>query len=356
MSLLIGAELKESQLAFFLFWASGLFFFFFFFLSLNQRNVPDLENSSIGRWGLGGGFPTIRECLFVLGGVNTILTVLCLFLIVRFLGGVVNINWRVLHLLFSYVILLVHIVLAFLFTRLKKKQWAQQCDGIKAVGDTFLFSCLAHLLKLIFLSMQYKPTLKKTTPPGSTVAVTSRLPQPSNTGKIAGAKTSTSPTGYTAGNKAQTLSPARKTSNITSPQAGKTDILGPPLRTGRNEQRLYVSDRKTDSAIKRPKGLLPLDKGSLKSRSSTPPGGTLKSTGSSVGANKRKTYSSDNYTSRNDGKGSNGTDYSTPVNGMNMKISDPSGQKPKFCHGCGTKYPVEWAKFCCECGIKRMNL
>nr|XP_014354568.1 PREDICTED: zinc finger C2HC domain-containing protein 1A [Latimeria chalumnae] len=203
---------------------------------------------------------------------------------------------------------------------------------------------------------QYKPTLKKTTPPGSTVAVTSRLPQPSNTGKIAGAKTSTSPTGYTAGNKAQTLSPARKTSNITSPQAGKTDILGPPLRTGRNEQRLYVSDRKTDSAIKRPKGLLPLDKGSLKSRSSTPPGGTLKSTGSSVGANKRKTYSSDNYTSRNDGKGSNGTDYSTPVNGMNMKISDPSGQKPKFCHGCGTKYPVEWAKFCCECGIKRMNL
>uniref|UniRef100_H3CFT4 Zinc finger C2HC domain-containing protein 1A n=1 Tax=Tetraodon nigroviridis TaxID=99883 RepID=H3CFT4_TETNG len=30
------------------------------------------------------------------------------------------------------------------------------------------------------------------------------------------------------------------------------------------------------------------------------------------------------------------------------------GVKSKFCHGCGSKYPVESAKFCCECGIKRM--
>ncbi|XP_011606143.1 zinc finger C2HC domain-containing protein 1A [Takifugu rubripes] len=30
------------------------------------------------------------------------------------------------------------------------------------------------------------------------------------------------------------------------------------------------------------------------------------------------------------------------------------GMKSKFCHGCGSKYPVETAKFCCECGIKRM--
>ncbi|TWW71057.1 Zinc finger C2HC domain-containing protein 1A [Takifugu flavidus] len=28
--------------------------------------------------------------------------------------------------------------------------------------------------------------------------------------------------------------------------------------------------------------------------------------------------------------------------------------KSKFCHGCGSKYPVETAKFCCECGVKRM--
>nr|XP_019942834.1 PREDICTED: zinc finger C2HC domain-containing protein 1A [Paralichthys olivaceus] len=33
---------------------------------------------------------------------------------------------------------------------------------------------------------------------------------------------------------------------------------------------------------------------------------------------------------------------------------DNSGLKSKFCHACGTKYPVESAKFCCECGIRRM--
>uniref|UniRef100_A0A8C5GYK0 Zinc finger C2HC domain-containing protein 1A n=1 Tax=Gouania willdenowi TaxID=441366 RepID=A0A8C5GYK0_GOUWI len=26
----------------------------------------------------------------------------------------------------------------------------------------------------------------------------------------------------------------------------------------------------------------------------------------------------------------------------------------KFCHSCGTRYPVESAKFCCECGMRRM--
>uniref|UniRef100_A0A3P9IID5 Zinc finger C2HC domain-containing protein 1A n=1 Tax=Oryzias latipes TaxID=8090 RepID=A0A3P9IID5_ORYLA len=30
------------------------------------------------------------------------------------------------------------------------------------------------------------------------------------------------------------------------------------------------------------------------------------------------------------------------------------GMKSKFCHACGTKYPVESAKFCCECGVRRM--
>ena len=27
-----------------------------------------------------------------------------------------------------------------------------------------------------------------------------------------------------------------------------------------------------------------------------------------------------------------------------------------FCHDCGTKYPVPAAKFCCECGVRRMAL
>ena len=30
------------------------------------------------------------------------------------------------------------------------------------------------------------------------------------------------------------------------------------------------------------------------------------------------------------------------------------GTKGNFCYDCGTKYPVETAKFCCECGVRRM--
>ena len=28
----------------------------------------------------------------------------------------------------------------------------------------------------------------------------------------------------------------------------------------------------------------------------------------------------------------------------------------KFCHECGSKYPVTQARFCCECGTKRMAI
>ena len=36
----------------------------------------------------------------------------------------------------------------------------------------------------------------------------------------------------------------------------------------------------------------------------------------------------------------------------------PSGRRKlaNFCHECGTKYPVTTAKFCCECGIRRMHV
>lgn len=37
------------------------------------------------------------------------------------------------------------------------------------------------------------------------------------------------------------------------------------------------------------------------------------------------------------------------------KLSD-SMRLPKFCHECGSKYPVEVAKFCVECGAKRLVL
>ncbi|XP_071402889.1 zinc finger C2HC domain-containing protein 1A [Centroberyx affinis] len=65
--------------------------------------------------------------------------------------------------------------------------------------------------------------------------------------------------------------------------------------------------------------------------------GSVKNTQSGVGLNKRRV---DNYNSRNDANSGNEVD-----NG---------GTKSKFCHACGTKYPVESAKFCCECGIRRM--
>lgn len=38
------------------------------------------------------------------------------------------------------------------------------------------------------------------------------------------------------------------------------DKLGPPLRTGRDVQRYYDTDTKTDSTIKRPNELLPVKK------------------------------------------------------------------------------------------------
>ena len=28
----------------------------------------------------------------------------------------------------------------------------------------------------------------------------------------------------------------------------------------------------------------------------------------------------------------------------------------KHCHECGEAFPVEWAKFCCECGERRLGL
>lgn len=56
------------------------------------------------------------------------------------------------------------------------------------------------------------------------------------------------------------------------------------------------------------------------------------------GLNKKKV---DSYISRND-----------VVDGGN-EVGN-GGMKSKFCHACGTKYPVESAKFCCECGVRRM--
>lgn len=65
--------------------------------------------------------------------------------------------------------------------------------------------------------------------------------------------------------------------------------------------------------------------------------GPARNTQSGIALNKKKV---DNYISRNDNDGSDEIDN--------------DGAKSKFCRSCGTKYPVESAKFCCECGLRRM--
>ncbi|XP_008274520.1 zinc finger C2HC domain-containing protein 1A [Stegastes partitus] len=65
--------------------------------------------------------------------------------------------------------------------------------------------------------------------------------------------------------------------------------------------------------------------------------GSVRNTQPGVGLNKKKV---DTYISRND------VDSGNEVGN--------GGMKSKFCHACGTKYPVESAKFCCECGVRRM--
>ncbi|XP_068438329.1 zinc finger C2HC domain-containing protein 1A isoform X2 [Clinocottus analis] len=63
--------------------------------------------------------------------------------------------------------------------------------------------------------------------------------------------------------------------------------------------------------------------------------GSLRSPQPGTSINRKKV---ETYTSRNDVQDGVGN----------------GGMKSKFCHGCGAKYPVESAKFCCECGIKKL--
>lgn len=158
---------------------------------------------------------------------------------------------------------------------------------------------------------QYKPpALKKSNSPGTTSSGSSRLPQPSGTSKtVVGTPSGKVPSvSSSLGNKLQSLSPSHKA--IATPQAGAN----------------------------------------IKSRNSTPPS-LARNSASGVLTNKRKTYT-DSSIARPD------VDYGSSLNGGNIKgiEGNSSGHLPKFCHECGTKYPVEWAKYCCECGIRRMIL
>ncbi|XP_034427517.1 zinc finger C2HC domain-containing protein 1A-like isoform X1 [Hippoglossus hippoglossus] len=75
----------------------------------------------------------------------------------------------------------------------------------------------------------------------------------------------------------------------------------------------------------------------MKTRTASSSYGSVRNAYPGVGLNKKKV---DNNISRKDADGGNEVDNSE--------------MKSKFCHSCGTSYPVESAKFCCECGIRRM--
>lgn len=44
----------------------------------------------------------------------------------------------------------------------------------------------------------------------------------------------------------------------------------------------------------------------------------------------------------------------SPVGGEQERDFPESSGVAKFCHECGTKYPMLAAKFCCQCGIRRL--
>ncbi|XP_078072479.1 zinc finger C2HC domain-containing protein 1A isoform X2 [Mustelus asterias] len=167
---------------------------------------------------------------------------------------------------------------------------------------------------------QYKsPVLKKTNSPVSTSSASTRIPQPSVGGKsVAGFSTTKSNLPTTYENKFRDGSPAKRSSS--------GNVSG---------------------ALSQPTGGL---SSTIRSRTQTPPSGT-RNVAATISANK-KTYNAENYM-RNSVK--SGIDMSDGITKGSVRNS--AGQQlPRFCHECGTKYPVECAKFCCECGVRRMTL
>uniref|UniRef100_A0A673VG60 Zinc finger C2HC domain-containing protein 1A n=1 Tax=Suricata suricatta TaxID=37032 RepID=A0A673VG60_SURSU len=154
---------------------------------------------------------------------------------------------------------------------------------------------------------QYKPpAVKKSNPPGAAPSGSSRLPQPSGTGKtVVGVPSGkVSSVSSSLGNKLQTLSPSHK--GIAAPHSQINSAPTMWSRPGILSLCLYPNF----------------------------------------------VFLFFLYFFRPDG------DCISSLNGGNIKgmEGNSTGHLPKFCHECGTKYPVEWAKFCCECGIRRMVL
>lgn len=45
----------------------------------------------------------------------------------------------------------------------------------------------------------------------------------------------------------------------------------------------------------------------------------------------------------------------TPDRKLVSKIGTSVSHPPQFCHECGSRYPLPSAKFCCECGVRRIS-
>ncbi|KAM3592929.1 uncharacterized protein V6R79_001945 [Siganus canaliculatus] len=113
-----------------------------------------------------------------------------------------------------------------------------------------------------------------------------------------------------------------------------------PQRSGLGQPSGIPSSKTSSAGIVRsnPSGLTSPPSGvGSKTRVVSSGYGSVRNASSGTALNKKKT---DTHISRNDVDG-----VSEVGNG---------GLKSKFCHACGTKYPVESAKFCCECGVRRM--
>ncbi|XP_074656486.1 zinc finger C2HC domain-containing protein 1A-like isoform X2 [Tubulanus polymorphus] len=111
-----------------------------------------------------------------------------------------------------------------------------------------------------------------------------------------------------------------------------TDSYGRPMRTGRNPQ-VYEAAKKD------------MYGGSGAGMGSNRTGSPYTPSPPSSGRGARTRHHDDQYHST----AATNNNYHSKVNG---RIASAA----KFCHECGTRYPVTNAKFCCECGVKRMVL
>uniref|UniRef100_A0A672NGW5 Zinc finger C2HC domain-containing protein 1A n=1 Tax=Sinocyclocheilus grahami TaxID=75366 RepID=A0A672NGW5_SINGR len=138
------------------------------------------------------------------------------------------------------------------------------------------------------------PPPKANSPAVSTVS--SRLPQRSAYGQSAG-------TGIPSSRTSSTGSVKSISSGYSSLRNSSSGLASPP-----------------SEGNMKPKGMV--------SQSS------LRNSPSGIGMNKKKVQNADSCISRNNVKSENEIHFSTTGT--------------KFCHECGTKYPVDWAKFCCD--------